>query len=51
MYAKEGFSVGQPSLLKDKYVVYLTKGLDRQNYRWEANRRYNEFFSLREVQR
>jgi len=29
MYAKEGFSVSQPSLLKDKYVVYYTKGIDR----------------------
>jgi sorting nexin-1/2 len=48
MNAREHFSVGTPSLLKDKYVVYFTKGVDQKGFRWEANRRYNEFFSLRE---
>jgi sorting nexin-1/2 len=48
-YARDYFNVGQPSLLKDKYVVYLTRGVDRNNYKWEANRRYNEFFALKEA--
>lgn len=50
MQAREYFKVGQPSLLKEKYVVYMTKGVDQSGYRWEANRRYNEFFSLKECQ-
>ena len=44
MYARDNFNVGQPSLLKDKYVVYMTKGVDSNNSVWQANRRYNEFF-------
>lgn len=51
MYAREHFNVGQPSLLKDKYVVYMTIGVDVNNRRWEANRRYNEFYALKEAMR
>lgn len=31
MYHRMHFLVGQPSLLKDKYVVYMTKGVDGKN--------------------
>lgn len=51
MYHRMHFQVGQPSLLKDKYVVYMTKGVDGKNQRWEANRRYNEFYQLKEAMR
>ena len=44
MEAREHFNVGHPSLLKEKYVVYMTKGVDASGAKWEANRRYNEFY-------
>ena len=50
MEAREHFNVGQPSQLKEKYVVYMTRGVDLQGHKWEANRRYNEFYTLREAQ-
>ena len=37
-----------PSLLNGKYVVYKVMGED-QNGSFEGNRRYNEFFLLRQV--
>ena len=30
--------------------MYMTRGVDLHGHKWEANRRYNEFFSLREAQ-
>ena len=50
-YAREGFAIGQPSLLKDKYVVYKTKGIDAYGKTYESNRRYNEFYQLRQLMR
>ena len=44
MEARPHFNVGHPSLLKEKYVVYMTKGVDANGLKWEANRRYNEFY-------
>ena len=47
--AKEGFSLGSPSLLSGKYMVYLTTGIDTKGVPFQGNRRYNEFFHLREM--
>ena len=38
----------EPSLLNGKYVVYKVMGTDA-NGSFEGNRRYNEFFLLRQV--
>jgi hypothetical protein len=49
--AREGFGIGNPSLLQGKYVVYMTTGVDTTGIAFQGNRRYNEFFLLREVLR
>ena len=42
------FGLSDPSLLNGKYVVYKVFGTD-WNGSFEGNRRYNEFFLLRQV--
>lgn len=42
------FGLMDPSLLNGKYVVYKVCGVDSQGP-FEGNRRYNEFFLLRQV--
>ena len=46
--ANPNFGLMDPSLLNGKYVVYKVMGED-QNGNFEGNRRYNEFFLLRQV--
>ena len=40
--------MGDPTLLNGKYVVYKVSGVDERGP-FEGNRRYNEFFLLRQV--
>lgn len=51
-FAKEkahpAFALSDPTLLNGKYVVYKVSGLDIKGH-FEGNRRYNEFFLLRQV--
>ena len=49
--SQETFSLGKPSLLNGKYVVYMTSGKDCSGVPFQGNRRYNEFYQLRELLR
>ena len=46
--AHSEFGLLDPSLLNGKYVVYKVTGTDSSGS-FEGNRRYNEFFLLRQV--
>lgn len=46
--AHSEYSLGHPTLLNGKYVVYKVSGVDSHGP-FEGNRRYNEFFLLRQV--
>ena len=46
--ANPTFGLMDPSLLNSKYVVYKVTGEDSHGL-FEGNRRYNEFFLLRQV--
>ena len=46
--ANEKFSLGSPTLLNGRYVVYKVMGEDKKGT-FEGNRRYNEFHLLRQV--
>lgn len=46
--ANPEFSLTSPSLLNGRYVVYRITGLDNNGY-FTGNRRYNEFYLLRQI--
>ena len=46
--ANPEFSLSNPSLLNGRYVVYKITGVDNEGY-FTGNRRYNEFYLLRQV--
>ena len=46
--ANPEFSLTNPSLLNGRYVVYKITGVDNEGY-FTGNRRYNEFYLLRQV--